>query len=237
MKKNLNLKRTGIILISLFFSVSCKLSQKIENINTGSQIGNMTFSKERPFIQSELVIGRRICAALKKKREFIQGRYDRQDKFKFQGSIVNCQGITTLDSSFEAFIIGSSLQYLDSAVSPRENYFNDIITDQSIAMNDICLSLAVSDNVSNSFKTSSLRYTVNFLIAENYDRYEVLKELSDSKGAFSIAGAEGISVITQTTQAEFKFFGVEKERVRNTICDGKKIQVMKQSWTGSLTPF
>lgn len=235
-KKNLNLKRTSILLISLLFIVSCKLSKKLDNSDPGARIGNMTFSKERSFIQSEVVIGRRICAALKQKREFFQTLYDRQERFSFQGTLTDCQGTITLDSAFIASISNASaLEY--SAVTPKENYFRDVVTDQSGAMNDLCPSLGASDNVSNTVTSGTIKYTVNFLIAENYDRYDVRKELSDGKGGFTTAGAESISVITQKTQAATKFFGVEKERTRYTSCDGKKFQTMKQTWKEALTNF
>ena len=196
----------------------------------------MVFSKERLFINSELEVGRRVCAALKKKRVFFQSLYDRQEQFRFQGTLVDCQGTTTLDSSFIATIANASaLEY--SAINPRDNYFRDIITDQSAAINDLCISLTASDNVSNTVKSGSVKYTVNFLIAENFDRYDVRKELSDGKGGFTTAGAESISIITQASQASAKFIGVEKERTRLTSCGSSKFQTMKQSWKEALTGF
>ncbi|MDD4975137.1 MAG: hypothetical protein PHY93_12340 [Bacteriovorax sp.] len=236
MKKNLNLIGTGILLISLLFTVSCKLSQKIQNGESNDRIGNMTFSKERPFIKSELDIGRRICASLKQKREFFQTLYDRQERFGFQGTLVNCQGTTTLDTPFIASISNAStLEY--SATTTRENYFRDIVTDQSGAMNDICQSLLVSDSVLNTVKSGSIKYTVNFLIAENFDRYDIRKELSNGQGGYTTSGAESISVITQKFQGATKFFGVEKDRIRFTSCDGLKFQTMRQTWKEALTNF
>ena len=202
----------------------------------GSQIGNMTFPTERSYTRNELDIGRRVCAALKKKREFFQTLYDRQEQFRFQGTLLNCEGTTTLDTPFVATIANASaLEY--SAIFPRDNYFRDIVTDQSAGISDICVSLLASDNVLNTVKSGSVKYTVNFLIAENYDRYDVKKELSDGNGGFNISGAESVSVITQSTQANSKFFGVEKERTRLTSCDGSKFQTMKQAWLGAVTNF
>lgn len=241
MKKNQNFNRicifsVGFILI-ITFTVSCKFNQKTGNNDSNDHIGNMTFSKERPFIKSELDIGRRICSALKQKRDTFKNHYnDKTEKFRFQGTLVDCQGTTTLDTPFDAFILNASaLEY--SATIPRENYFRDIVTDQSGAMNDLCVSLSASDNVLNTFKLDKVRYTVSFLVAENYDRFDVRKELSDNQGLFSIAGAESILVVTHKSQADSKFFGVEKERIRYTSCEGKKYQTMKQTWKEALTKF
>lgn len=239
-KNNLTLKKTSIILITLLgvmtISASCRLS-KAQNNDTNEYIGNMAFPKERLFIQSELIIGRRICAALKLKRENFTTRYeDKQEKMRFQGTLLNCEGNTTLDTPFDAFLMNATaLEYL--AIESRENYFRDIVTDQSGAMNDICLSLFASDNVLNTFKSGSVRYTVNFLIDQNYDRYDVRKELNDGKGNFTIANAERVLVVTQKAQAAETFFGVEKERERHTSCGGKKFKIMKQAWKGALTKF
>ena len=236
MNKKLIIKRTSLLFLITICFVSCKLSQKFENTDANAQIGNMTFPKERLFIKSELDIGRRICTDLKKKREFFQSLYDRQEQFRFQGTLTNCSGITTLDSLFDVSIgNASSLEYL--ALTPRDNYFRDIVTEQSGAMNDVCVSILASDNVSNVVKSGNLKYTVNFLVAENFDRYDIRKEISDGKGGFTISGAESISVITQSNQAATKFFGVEKERTRYTLCDGRKFQTMKQTWKQALTNF
>jgi hypothetical protein len=217
-------------------AMSCKISQKLANNNSHAQIGNLNFPGERLYIKSELDTGLRICAALKKKRDFFQTLYDRTEKFNFQGTIVDCQGTTTLDSVFIATIgNASALEY--SAITPRENYFRDIITDQSSAMNDLCTSMAASSSVLNTVKSGSLKYTVNFMIADNYDRFDILKEVSDGKGGFTASGAESISIITNTTQAISKFAGVEKERVRYTSCGNNKYQTLKQSWKGALTNF
>jgi len=233
----INFKNPNCILVGFFlllpFFTGCKISQKILN-ETDSRIGDMTFPKERNFIRSELIIGRRICDSLKKKRVFFQTLYDRQEQFRFHGTVMDCEGRVTLNSDFDATISTSALEY--SSLTPRDNYFRDIITDKSGVINDLCVSISASDNVSNTINSGSLKYTVNFLIAENYDRYDVKKELSDNKGGFTIAGGESVSVF-QTGQVDPKFIGVEKERTRLISCGGQKLQSMKQSWKAALTKF
>ena len=135
----------------------------------------MVFSKERLFINSELEVGRRVCAALKKKRVFFQSLYDRQEQFRFHGTTMDCNGTITLNSDFDATISTSAMEY--SSLTPRDNYFRDIVTDRSGVINDLCVSISASDNVSNTIYSGSVKYTVNFLIAENYDRYDVKKNL------------------------------------------------------------
>ena len=74
------------------------------------------------------------------------------------------------------------------------------------------------------------------MIAENYDRYDVKKELSDNKGGFTVGGGESVSLF-QPGQVDPKFIGVEKERTRLISCGGQKLQSMKQSWKAALTKF
>ncbi len=236
MNYKLSLKKISLLMIISINLVSCKFSHKVESNNETIIIDNMTFSKERPFIKSELTIGRRVCAALKSKREFFQTLYDRQEQFRFFGTVLDCKGVSNLDSLFIASIANnSSLEY--SAIFPRDNYFRDILTDHSGALNDICLNLQSTDNVLNTVKMGSVRYTVSFLIADNFDRVDTLKEINNSAGGYAPTGAESVSVITQSNQAATKFFGVEKERTRYTNCDGRLVPTMKQSWKEAVTRF
>jgi hypothetical protein len=220
--------------LSLSFFPSCKISQKILS-EQESRIGDMTFPMQRNFNNSELLIGRRICASLKKKREFFQTLYDRQEQFRFLSTTIDCEGRST-ESNFDAAISNSfGLEY--SSITAQANYFRDVVTDRSGIMNDLCGSISTSDNVSNTIRTGSMKYTINFLIAENFDRFDIKKELSDNNGGFTVAGGESISVFTLPGQVNSKFLGVEKERTRMTSCDGKKFQTMKQSWKQALTNF
>lgn len=237
MKSNLILKKTALLFTVLLFSASCKISQKLDvgDKKNITQIGDMSFSPERSLMPSEVVIGRRICSALKKKRELFQTFYDRQKQFRFQGTNTDCADKKT-DVSFVASIGNSSvLEYISNTVVA--NYFRDVVTDQSGAMNDLCVSLAATDNVSNIVKSGSVKYTVAFLISNNYDRYDIKKDLSDGKGGYKFSGAESISVITQSSQAPSKFFGVEKERTRYITCGNNKYQIMGQSWKEAVGDF
>ena len=197
----------------------------------------MTFPAERSFLPSEINIGLRICQALKKKREYFQTFYDRTEQASLEGIITDCKGATTVDSTFTSSIgnSGTSLEFI--SLTPRDNYFRDIQTDQSGALNDLCTSLAASGNVSNTVKAGTLKYTVNFLIADSFDRFDILKEVSDGKGGFTVSGAESTLVFTNTSQTTSKFIGIEKERARYTVCSANQVQSMKQVWKEALTNF
>lgn len=224
----------GILLLTII--QSCRISKDgaVENKTGGTE--NLEFPPERLFNKSELEIGRRVCNALRQKREYIQSHYDRQDKFRFQGTIVNCDGTKTVDSTFDAFLIGSTLQYLDSAPVPREDYFSDIVTDLSPNLKDICTSLQVSDNVSNTSKYGLAKYTARF-VTDSYDRFELKKDISDSKGVFTNSGVESVAIITKPTQAPAKFIGIEKERSRSIRCSNKSYQSKKQVWLQAITEY
>lgn len=227
--------KTNTLLINLvivIFSVSCKISQKLPGNASVTNIGNMTFPTERSLTGSELNIGRRICAALKKKREKFETLYDGETKFTFQRTAVDCQG-NNISGNFDASIFKNPA--LTYSAPSQVSYFSDIITDQSEGISDICTSLSSSDNISNTVKVGNLKYTITFLIADNYDRVDIRKDVSDGKGGFNTTGAESTSVITQSSEAGKINFGVEKERTRYTLCDDNKFRnTKKQIWIKAL---
>ena len=228
------------ILFAVFIfitAIGCKISQKSQDNSIRGNIGNLTFPTERTYLQSEINIGLRVCQALKKKRDYFQTFYDKTEQASLEGEMTDCQGATTTDSTFTATIgnSGSNLEFI--SIAPRDNYFRDIQTDQSGALNDLCTSLIASGNVSNTVKSGSIKYTVNFLIADSYDRFDILKEVSDGKGGFTVTGAESTLLFTNTTQTSTKFIGVEKERTRYITCSGNQVQSMKQVWKAALTNF
>jgi hypothetical protein len=195
---------------------------------------------QRNYTASELIIGRRICAALKHKREFFTSLTDMQEKFRFRGELKYCGYPDSSNiGEFNASISNSGttdLEYI--SVTTRANYFKDVLHDQNGAMKILCENLATSDSVSNTALSGSSYVIVNLLIQEGFDKFEVSKKTKDSKGNFNIVSAEGVTVITQQNQADPKFYGTEKERIKYTPCSGSNdFSYTKQTWLLAITNF
>jgi hypothetical protein len=231
-------KIASLILISAALLSGCKaakdLSEKVEGI------GGIEQPKERNYTASELTIGRRICSALKHKRELFETVTDMQEKFRFRGETKVCDNPNPFNMTEFTVAISnvSSTDFEYVATVNRANYFKDVVTDQTGAMKMLCDNLAKSDTVSNKMLSGSSYLTVNLLISEGYDRFDVLKSSKDSAGNYRLVSTETISVITQKAQADEKFFGVEKVRIRNTTCpNSKDFSSLKQTWVSALTSF
>jgi hypothetical protein len=232
------MKTTSLILISATLLFGCKASKDLTEKTEG--IGGIEQSKERNYTVSELAIGRRICSALKHKRELFETVTDMQEKFRLRGETKVCDNPNPFNiSEFTVAISNvSSTDFEYVATSSRSNYFKDVVTDQTGAMKTVCDNLAKSDTVSNMMLSGSSYLTVNLLISEGFDRFEVSKKSKDSAGNFKLISTEAVSVITQKSQADEKFFGVEKMRVRNSTCpNSNDYSSVKQTWVSALTSF
>lgn len=232
------MKKTALLLLVAAL-LGCKAS-KTKVGDTDAEIGPLKTPKERNFTATELAIGRRICSALKNKRSLFDTLTNMQEQFRFRGELKNC-GSTILygQTEFTAAISNvSSTEFEYIATSSRNNYFKDVVTDQNGAVKSLCDSLATSDSISNTTLNGSSYLVVNLLISEGYDRYEVTKRSKDSSGNYNFVSSEGVSVITQKTQAAEKFFGVEKDRARYSVCSGSKdFSTVRQIWLTALTSF
>lgn len=232
------MKITSLILISAALLSGCKaskdLSEKVEGI------GGIEQPKERNYTVSELTIGRRICLALKHKRELFETVTNMQEKFRFRGETKACDNPNPYNiSEFTVAISNvSSTDFEYVATANRANYFKDVVTDQNGAMKNLCDNLTKSDTVSNTMLSGSSYLTVNLLISEGFDRFDVLKRSKDAAGNYNLVSTESIAVITQKSQADEKFFGVEKTRTRNVTCpNSKDYSSVKQTWVSALTSF
>lgn len=232
MKKSLGF----CLVVAAAFSSSCKISEQIQPKNSNDNIAGMNIPAPRPMTFSELEIGKRLCSNLKKKREFFETLNNEKEQFRFKAELRNCNNDIYNNELFLASISNANSTDLEYIAS-RNTYFKDVVTDLSGVLKDMCTALNTTDKVSNTAVSGNFKYTFNFLIADNYDRYEIYKSKKNTDGTFSPVSAEAVSIIGQKVQAETKFFGVEKERVRYTICDGKRYSTMKQNWVEAVTRF
>ncbi len=236
------MKKSVVIFLAALALVGCKGTEKTGSSTTpgGGEtgFGGMTVPNERIYTSSELQIGRRICTALKAKRELFEKVVDQKEQIKLRGDNKNCEGLTYNNSDFVVKISNASSSGLEYVAFNRSNYLNDVVTDQSGAMKIICDNLAVSDSVSNTILSGSSYLIVNLLISSGYDRVEISKKTKNASGTYSLASIEGVNVFTQANQINNKFFGVEQERTRYTPCSNPKYTALiKQSWVTAVTSF
>jgi len=226
-------------LLGSLFLTSCKQND-IQIADEIASFGAVKVPKEKVYTPSEVAIGRRICGALKNKRELFETVTDMKEKFRVRGELTNC----TQTAPFNIFefnvaisnVSPSDLEYV--AEVSRPNYFKDVITDTTGALNIVCSNLATSDSVSNQTLSGSSYFLVSFMIEQGYDKFTVIRKNRDNAGNYNVVSSEAVSVITQANQAAPKFFGVEKERIRYSACSTPKVfSSVKQTWITAITSF
>ncbi len=229
-------KTLGFCLVVAALSSSCKISEQTPPKNSNDNIAGMNVPAPRAMTISELDIGKRICSNLKKKREFFETLNNEKEQFRFKAELRNCDNDVYNHDLFIASISNANSTDLEY-IAARNTYFKDVVTDLSGVLKDMCSALNTTDKVSNTAVSGNFKYSFNFLIADNYDRYEIYKSRKKTDGTFEPVSAEAVSVIGQKIQAPTKFFGVEKDRIRYTVCDGKRFSTMKQTWVEAITTF
>lgn len=236
------MKRSLVLLFSLIAIAGlsgCETSNNTNNVIKG--VGPISVPELRNFTTTELVIGRRICNALKNKRELFETLRDMQEKFSFVGEQKNCGNPNpAYVTEFMASVSNSnSTDFEYISTTQRPNYFRDVVTDQNGVMKLLCDDLSRSNTISNQMLSGSSYLRVNLLIKGGFDRFEVTKQSKDTNGNYNFISSESVSVITQTSQAATKFFGVEQERIKNTPCpnSSEDYASLRQTWRGALTSF
>ncbi len=232
------MKLITVMAFVVLMSAACKVEQsKAPPAAPDKGDQPIVVSQERNFTDAELVIGKRICSVLKKKRELFETLTDMQEQFRFKGEARDCGAVNPSNvSEYTAAISNVSATDFEY-VSTRANYFRDVITDQAGIMKTYCDAFAKNGPVSNQVSFSNSTIRLNLVITDGYDRFEVAKINKDN----SVSSTEAVSVISSTSQASVKFFGVEKERIRYSACanaTGKKqFSSVKQTWLEAVTPF
>ncbi len=228
----------------MLFSLSmtaCKMNKDVGAQNDVQQegMGAITAGRTRAYTASELTIARRICSNLKNKREFFETLSNGAEQFRFRAELRNCDNNIYNKDLFTVSIVnanGTDSEYS----SNRENYFKDVVTDQSGILKTTCDSVIQTDNVNNVVYNGNFKYTVNFLIADGYDRYEITKSQKNSDGSYTSISSEAASIIgKKTPSTPVKFFGVEMDRVRYTRCESSsnRFSTTRQTWGEALTKF
>ena len=232
-----NLFWMGLAVLVATTATSCKVGGQNTPDQGNKTIGGLTQPTARNFTNSEMQIGRRICSSLKTKRTFFDSLTNEKEQFRFRGQIFNCNNAPQTNILFPAKISNatSDLEYISTV--PLTNYFKDVVTDQSSVIKQMCDSLNGSDSVANTSLNGNFQYAVNFLIADGFDRYDIIKSQKDLQGKYNILSGESVSIFSQNSQAGAKFIGVEKERDLYTVCDSTHYQTMSQTWVEAITSF
>ena len=200
-------------------------------------INGITDPVERNYEDFERVIGKRICGALRAKRtEF--GKLDSSvaHQFRMSGELKKCGGVAFTTGLFTVDVKSVSTDYQYIALTSRPEYLKDVVTDTTGVIKTICDNLSVTDTVWNTEPYDNSRYGVNFLIKDGYDTYEIVKKTNGN-----IVSTEGVQIITTSSQAKDKHYGVEKERIINSLCPGnttkREFSFIKQTLIEAVTGF
>jgi hypothetical protein len=228
-------------LVVLILLSSCQFKQLTEEDKLTNGIDGLTVPGPRNLNSGELIIARRICNNLIKKREFFSSLYTMTEKFRFNLATKSCTATSITDNgNFEA-TIGTSIGTSPEYIAAKDNYFRDIITDQSGNMKPIC-DIVNNNSISNTAYLGSYQYSYKILINNGYDRIEISKLVKNTDGSLKLAGIETLDFISLDSQFptkyKGKFFGVEKERIRKiNNCGGTTFSSVKQTWIEATTNF
>lgn len=238
MKKTIVLNSFLILLLSI--TVGCKIKQNVADVKAKEKVdvGGIVADETRNYSTSELEVGRRICANLKKKRLFFEKLDNNAEKFRFRGEITACDGSVWYNTEFDASVTNSNSTEPEYESTRDANiYFKDVATDQSGIMKSMCETLIQSDSVPNVLYSANYRYSIKLLIADGFDTYQIIKSQKNASGNYDKLSGESVALFSQKNPGETKFYGVEKERFRNTVCEGGKVKTVKQTWLRALTDF
>lgn len=235
--KNQLLLKSFLVLSLSATAFGCKLNQQTKDADqTVTDLGGIKAGSPRNYTSSELEIGRRICSNLKKKREFFETLSNEKEQFRFRAELRNCDNGIYNNALFVASISNANSTEPEF-IAARETYFRDVTTDQKGVMKNLCDAFVQSDVVSNNIISGVYKYSINFLIADGFDTYQVIKAKKNTAGSYDTLSSEAVSLISNKNQAPPKFIGVEKDRIRYTLCDGKRFSTVRQTWVEAITNF
>lgn len=187
----------------------------------------------------ELIIGKRICNALKKKSERFLTFENLKQKFAAERVFNTCaEQVPKAKVRFNLMIsnVTSKLEYVPE--SDPGSFISNVVTDSAEAIKDFCDNMRVSETVSNRIVSPTVTYSIVFLNENDVDYYKLKKKVIDATGKVIRQSADIVYFYTQETQAAIKFHGIEKERFIYTSCDDQlKYAHVAQTWVGPLTSF
>lgn len=232
-----------IMSLAILLITSCDKGGEPNNQTPGSgeRIGEIEAPVQRNFTTAELGIARRICGALKYKREKMETLSNMTEQFRMIGEIKNCNTPMSSSAQFSVAISNANSAQLEyEALTTRSSYFKDVVTDRTGVMGTMCDSINTSDTVGNQVLSGSSYLRVNFLIRDSYDTIEISKFTRDGNGYYPMVSTEGISVITTSRpQVDPRYYGIEMVRTRNLKCAVRATDTSftKQTWVRAETAY
>lgn len=222
--------KTLLILFTLSL-FSCKGSQNLSKEDKGiTGDRGIIDTPTRDYLSYELETGRRICGALKKKRAFYDEMVASSNKkIRFHGQLQDC-GASTIHNTanFLVKVTQPGVDY-EYTADTRTKYLDEVITNESGYMEVMCdrLTNPGSDGkVSNTILLGGSTVKVNFLVERGYDQLQFIK-----KNGSELVSSEKIFIFTQPEQTIARYMGVEKDRVKYTLCSDKKTtSSIQQTW-------
>ena len=221
------MKNALIFSLLLTSLLSCKIDSAKKDGPSGPgdiPFGGMEEPTSLNLTYPEIQIGKRICGFLERKLTLLEDyRNNPENKLIFIGEAQNCFAAEPhiKNSEFAATVRLVGTDY--ELQSMRNEYFRDIITAQSGIMESVCPILAQSGEVQRRIAAGNSQFVVKFLVKDSYDRIEITQQSPNGKGGYTLLNKEGINFITQATQGPKTFLGMEKERIRYSVCPQKSM--------------
>lgn len=217
------------LLVLLSLIAACKMNQNDLSQNPTKGIGEINTDSEREFTSDEMKIIKDTCNKLASKREYFNTLDDMKVRFNFSLETSNC-GLTTKNNvSLATVLSNTSSTDLEYYIADRTDYLRYVITDQSAGFKYLC------DNkdekkVKNTSNDGSTYYGYRVFINQGYNHIDMTKSVKDAKGAIVLKSADAIDFVTSTYQGPQKLLGIEKEHIRNIVCDNNRYYYIKQTW-------
>lgn len=221
------MKKTFLIICVIGIFSACKMNAGNESSTTTKGVGQINSQDERVFTSSEMKIIKSLCTNLKTKREYFTSLDDLTVRFKFKLDNVSCNKVSTSVAELNTRLSNTNSTYLEY-YSDRTDYLKDVITDQTPGYQYLCDNVDAK-NLNNYYSDSAYTYNFNILINQGYHRVEIVKSKMDNGKSVTVT-SEGIDFITETFQAPKNYFGMEKNRIKYSICSNGSIKSVSQSW-------
>lgn len=221
------MKNALIFSLLLTSLVACKIDSAKKDDPAGPKdipYGGMEEPTSLNLTYPEVQIGKRICGFLERKLTLLEDyRNNPDNKLTFIGEAQNCYApephIKNSEFAATVRLVGTDYEFQ----SMRSEYFRDIITAQSGIMETVCPLLTQNGEIQRRIVAGNSQFVVKFLVKDSYDRIEISQQSPNGKGGYTLLNKEGINFITQATQAPKAYLGMEKERIRYSVCPQKSL--------------
>lgn len=235
-----------LLLSTLGFLSACKIEQDPEaRGKTSFYFPNMTNSTERFLNTEEVVIAKRICSALKKKRFHFETLANNTHSFRATYATKTCtQSTLSAEKSFMVTLDNSNPVDMEYRSTDIDFNFKDVLTDQSPRVKELCEELEKDiTKVSNTFRSNLVTYTFAIKSVKKgmfYDRLEIIKRVpsTTTPNTLVVQSGDAYEFYTKPEQAEEKFMGVEIFKERYGTCENPQyFSTYKETFTKPLTSF